>query len=212
MVKSSAGEEKGWFSDLLKRGTDIVLGAVGCTLLAPAMVFVGILVCLRLGTPILYRQTRLGLRGRSIQVLKFRSMTEQRDIEGKLLPDEERTTHLGRFVRRSRLDELPTFWLVITGDMSLVGPRPLPLSSYSDGTSYNWRLSVRPGFTGLAQVSGNTKLSATEKFAVDAYYIRHRGWICDLWILARTLQVVVCGERRAGRVIDRALAEWEQMA
>jgi lipopolysaccharide/colanic/teichoic acid biosynthesis glycosyltransferase len=141
------------------------------------------------------------LGGRSIDVLKFRTMTDDRDAFGQLLDDEHRTPKVGCFLRRTRLDELPSLLAVIKGDMSLVGPRPLPESSYPDGTTQIWRLSLPPGLTGLAQVSGNTLLTPLEKFAIDRHYIRTRSTGLDLLILARTLVTVVAGEKRDDALI-----------
>lgn len=176
-----------------------VLALIALVLLSPLMLVVALLVLASLGRPVLFRQLRSGKAGVPFRMVKFRTMRELYDAAGKLLPDELRTTGVGRFLRRSRLDELPELVNVITGDMNLVGPRPLlPETIAEMGEGGALRGAVRPGLTGLAQVSGNTLLRRDEKLALDTWYVRNRSWWLDWRIAFRTLAVVILGERRIG--------------
>lgn len=188
---------------MVKRALDVTLGLVGCIVFAPFMALIAILVWMTMGAPVIFSQDRLGLNGRSLRARKFRSMTIEHDAHGHLLSDEVRTTRLGAVLRRTRLDELPTFYDVLVGRLSMVGPRPLPAPSYSQGLDTR-RLAVKPGFTGLAQVSGNTQLSNSEKFALDMLYIDETRLSLDLRIILMTLVTVVRGERRNEALIGRA--------
>jgi sugar transferase EpsL len=149
-------------------------------------------VCMALGSPVLFRQQRPGRHGRPFILVKFRSMTDRYDRHGNSLPDSDRLSGFGRFLRATSLDELPELWNVLVGDMSLVGPRPL-LMEYLP--RYNARQSVRhqvkPGITGLAQVSGRNGLSWEKRFELDCYYVEHCSFSGDLRILARTFWQVV---------------------
>ncbi len=131
-------------------------------------------------------------------------MTNERDTNGDLLPDELRLTTFGKVLRRFRLDELPSFWHVITGDLALVGPRPLLWKAIDSHPLGRRRLSGKPGFTGLSQISGNTLLSEAEKFAVDCYYLEKRTTMLDLMILFNTIQVLFLGEKRDETLIRQA--------
>ena len=175
-----------------QRCLDIV-GSLGLLLaLSPVLAVVGLLVRLRLGRPVLFRQERAGLHGRPFLVLKFRSMNQDRDDTGRLLPDLQRITRLGRFLRRSSLDELPQLWNVLRGDMSLVGPRPLYVvyvPRYSP--EQRRRLDVRPGITGLAQVSGRISLQWPERLQLDVDYVDQLSFWLDCRILLRTVKKVL---------------------
>ena len=180
--------------DLLKRTVDVVGATVALVVLSPVLLGVAVLVRLRLGRPVLFRQRRPGRDARPFVLLKFRTMTDTRGADGAPLPDEQRLTALGRFLRRTSLDELPELLNVLRGDMSLVGPRPLleeyvPLYSPEQAR----RHEVRPGMTGWAQVNGRNALSWVDKFALDVWYVDHRSLRLDLEILARTLGHVVTG-------------------
>jgi FlaA1/EpsC-like NDP-sugar epimerase/dTDP-4-amino-4,6-dideoxygalactose transaminase/lipopolysaccharide/colanic/teichoic acid biosynthesis glycosyltransferase len=180
----------------LKRTIDVVAAALGLILALPILVVVAVLVRLRMGSPVLYRQSRLGLHARSFKLVKFRTMTDDRDSEGGLLPDSQRLTPLGCLLRSLSLDELPQLWNVLSGDMSLVGPRPLPVSYVRRYTPAEYRRhTVRPGLTGWAQVNGRNDLGWEERFAHDVWYVEHRSWWLDIRILART---VVTLARRTG--------------
>jgi lipopolysaccharide/colanic/teichoic acid biosynthesis glycosyltransferase len=178
-----------------KRALDLLGSLLLLALLAPLLAAIACLVRWKMGAPALFRQERAGLRGRPFHVLKFRSMNSQRDAAGRLLPDLQRITPLGRFLRRSSLDELPQLWNVVKGDMSLVGPRPLYVDyvpRYSP--SQRRRLEVRPGITGLAQVSGRITLGWTERLGLDVEYVDRACLALDLAILVRTLKKVLATE------------------
>lgn len=150
-----------------------------------------------LGRPLMFRQVRIGQGGRQILVPKYRTMSDARDAQGRLLPDALRQTRFSGIIRRLRLDELPQLDRIAAGDMALVGPRPLlPATIREFGALGDIRNSVRPGLTGWAQVSGNTRLSDAEKLALDLWYVAHRGPALDLRILRDTVGVALGGERR----------------
>ncbi len=178
-----------------KRLVDLVLVMPALMILAPVLVVLGLLVRWRLGSPVFFRQRRPGLRGRPFTLLKFRTMTEARDEEGQLLPDEQRLTRFGRFLRRTSLDELPELINVLKGDMSLVGPRPL-LMEYLERYTVEQarRHEVKPGITGWAQVNGRNALSWEEKFEFDVWYVDHVSLWLDLKILAMTVWQVLTGK------------------
>lgn len=176
----------------MKRIFDITVIMLGMPLLLPVLVVVALLVRIKLGSPILFRQARPGLGCRPFMMYKFRSMTNQMDAQGRLLPDAERLPPFGKFLRSTSLDELPELWNVLTGDMSLVGPRPLlieylPLYSPQQIRRHD----VMPGITGLAQVSGRNALSWGEKFALDLWYAENQSVWLDIKILILTLRKIV---------------------
>ena len=175
-----------------KRVFDIVAATGALLLLSPLMVVVAVLVGIRLGSPVLFRQERAGWFGSRFECLKFRTMTDARDASGRLLPDADRLTRLGRFLRSSSLDELPELINVIRGEMSLVGPRPL-LAKYLERYSPEQmrRHEVKPGITGWAQINGRNALSWDEKFALDVWYVDHRSFWLDLSILTKTVWQVI---------------------
>lgn len=165
-------------------------------LLLPVIGVVAVLVWMRLGAPVLFRQERGGFRGSIFRVRKFRSMLDARDAHGNLLGDAERLTPFGRFLRASSLDELPTLWHVVAGEMSLVGPRPLPaiyLPRYSPEQAR--RHDALPGVTGWAQVNGRNSISWEEKFRLDLWYVEHVSFWLDMKILFLTVGKVL---RRSG--------------
>ncbi len=176
-----------------KRFLDLTLCSTVLALFWPVLLLLFWLVRRKLGSPALFSQPRLGKDGRVFTLYKFRSMTEERDASGQLLPDSARLTRFGRFLRSSSLDELPELYNVLVGDMSLVGPRPL-LVRYKDRYSpEQWRRhEVLPGLTGLTQVSGRNLLSWEDKFRLDVYYVDHQSFWLDCSILFKTaLKVVV---------------------
>ncbi len=179
-----------------KRAIDLAASAAGLVVVSPILVLVALLIRARLGSPVLFRQTRPGLHGRPFTILKFRTMCDARDAAGDLLPDGERLPPLGRFLRSTSLDELPELWNVLRGDMSLVGPRPL-LTEYLPlySTEQARRHEVRPGITGWSQVNGRNALSWPERFALDVWYVDHASLLLDLRILWLTLLKTV---RREG--------------
>ena len=158
-----------------KRAMDVLLVLLAAPFLLPIGLATAFMVARRLGRPVLFVQVRSGLCGRSFRILKFRSMTDDRDAEGKLLPDEDRLPPFGRRLRSTSLDELPQLWNVLKGEMSLVGPRPL-LPQYNERYSnrQKLRLNMKPGITGLAQVSGRNALTWSERLELDAQLNRRR--------------------------------------
>lgn len=174
----------------------------------PVLVVVGLLVWADIGRPVLFRQIRSGLEGRPFEMIKFRTMSMERDNSGNLLPDDRRQKVLGRLLRRLRLDELPELLNVVRGEVAMVGPRPLlPETVAAMGDRGRRRGVVAPGLTGLAQVSGNTLLSDAEKIDLDLWYVAHRSAWLDLRILLRTPLMLLLGERRHQRRLATARAE-----
>lgn len=178
-----------------KRLLDLAIAVPLLILSSPVIAGVALLVRLKLGSPILFRQQRPGLHGRPFTIYKFRTMTAAHDGTGRPLPGEQRMTAFGNVLRRTSLDELPQLINVLQGDLSLVGPRPL-LMDYLDRYTPEQRRrhEVLPGITGLVQVSGRNRLSWEEKFALDIWYVDHCSAWLDLKILARTARVVLGGE------------------
>lgn len=180
--------------DALKRVIDVVGASTALVLLSPLLAVIALLVRVRMGTPVLFRQTRPGRGGRPFVMTKFRTMTDRRGADGELLPDADRLTALGKWLRRTSVDELPELLNVVQGDMSLVGPRPLLveyLPLYSDEQAR--RHEVRPGITGWAQVNGRNAVTWDEKFALDVWYVDHRSTRLDIEILAKTVTQVFSG-------------------
>lgn len=179
-----------------KRLLDVVVAGLALGVLAPLLAGLALAVWITMGRPVFFRQERPGFRGRPLRILKFRSMTDARDAQGHLLPDGQRLTRLGAFLRTTSLDELPELWNVLRGDMSLVGPRPL-LMRYLPYFRPRERLrfEVRPGITGLAQVSGRNCLGWDQRLELDAQYVENMSLGQDLRILWRTLVTVI---RREG--------------
>lgn len=184
-------------SDLtVKRILDLIFSILGLILLSPVIIVTAVLVRVKFGSPILFKQLRPGLNGVPFTLFKFRTMTESRNADGVLLSDSHRLTRFGRFLRSTSLDEFPELWNVVRGDMSLVGPRPLlveylPLYSITQAR----RHEVRPGVTGLAQVRGRNSLSWDEKFNLDVWYVDNQGFALDCAIIFWTFASVL---RRQG--------------
>jgi len=201
--------------EIVKRSIDLFVGILGMIALAPVAAVTAILIRRRLGSPVLFLQRRIGRHGREFHLVKFRTMTDERDISGELLPDENRLTSFGRTLRATSLDELPELWNVIKGDMSLVGPRPLPTKYLPRYTPTELRRhEVRPGITGWAQVNGRNQLGWDDRLASDVWYVDNRSLMTDLKVLARTVKVVLSrngissegeatmGELPADRVVE----------
>src|SRR6266496_4948585 len=172
----------------MKRVFDIIASGSALLLLSPVMLLLGILVRRRLGPQAIFRQSRPGREGRLFEMYKFRTMTDAQDTSGRLLPDAQRLTPFGRWLRATSLDELPELWNILRGDMSLVGPRPLLveyLPFYS--TEQAKRHDVRPGLTGWAQINGRNALSWDEKFRLDIWYVENRNLFLDLKIILLTV-------------------------
>jgi sugar transferase EpsL len=171
-----------------KRAFDLILTIPAIILLAPLFLILSIMVAILLGAPVLFRQQRPGLGGRPFWLLKFRTMTDARGADGVLLPDAERLTPFGRFLRATSLDELPELFNVVKGDMSLVGPRPL-LTQYLDRYTPEQarRHEVKPGITGWAQVNGRNAITWEEKFKLDVWYVDNWSLWLDIKIIAMTI-------------------------
>jgi sugar transferase EpsL len=175
-----------------KRFLDLTLSISALILCAPLFALVALLVRIKLGRPIFFRQERPGLRGRPFTLIKFRTMTDERDGQGNLRPDSERVTRLGLLLRSTSLDELPELINVIKGEMSLVGPRPLLLRYMPYFTEReSLRFEVLPGITGLAQINGRNESPWEERFAHDVWYVENQTLMLDVQILAHTLLKVV---------------------
>ena len=175
----------------MKRLFDTVLILLSLPLLLPVLIILAVLVRVNLGSPILFRQVRPGLAGKPFTMMKFRSMTDERDEQANLLPDSVRLTKFGRFLRSTSLDELLGLWSVLKGDMSLVGPRPLlvaylPLYSKEQARRHD----VRPGITGWAQVNGRNAISWEQKFEYDVWYVDNQSLFLDVKIIFLTLKKV----------------------
>ena len=180
---------------MLKRLFDLVFSVVALIFFLPAMLFIGWLIRRKLGSPILFRQVRPGIHGQPFEMVKFRTMRDVEDKSGQPLPDAERITPFGGFLRSTSLDELPELWNVLKGDMSLVGPRPLlmeylPLYSPEQAR----RHEVLPGITGWAQINGRNTLSWDEKFQLDVWYVDNRSIWLDIKILLLTAKKVLVRE------------------
>jgi sugar transferase EpsL len=180
---------------MTKRLFDFSASLAALLLLSPIFLLLAVLVRVKIGSPIFFTQTRPGLHGNAFTMIKFRTMTHARDADGALLPDAERLTRFGRFLRATSLDELPELWNVLEGDMSLVGPRPLlieylPLYSPEQAR----RHEVRPGITGWAQVNGRNAISWDEKFSLDLWYVDHQSLWLDLKIISLTIMKVLARE------------------
>ena len=179
-----------------KRIFDLALTVLALPLLLPLLAALALAVLIKLGSPVLFKQERLGLGGRAFFIKKFRTMTGKRDTEGNLLPDRERLTGLGRLLRAMSLDELPELINVLRGEMSLVGPRPLYAHYRDRYTPEQFRRhETLPGITGWAQVNGRNALTWEQKFEMDVWYVDHQSFWLDLKIIALTFSKIV---RREG--------------
>jgi lipopolysaccharide/colanic/teichoic acid biosynthesis glycosyltransferase len=175
---------------------DITGALCGLVVLSPLLLTVAFLVKKKLGSPVIFKQERAGYSGKPFTIYKFRTMTDERDEEGNLLPDEKRLTKFGAFLRSTSIDELPELYNVLKGDMSLVGPRPLHVRYIERYTPQQARrLEIRPGITGWAQVNGRNALSWEDRFKMDVWYVEHKSLVVDIRILLHTLLKVL---RREG--------------
>lgn len=180
------------YDPITKRLFDVGAASLGLVLLSPLLLALAIAVRSRLGGPVLFTQTRPGRHGEPFKIYKFRTMRDDRDASGNLLPDENRMTKFGNFLRSSSLDELPELWNVVVGDMSLVGPRPLIMAYLDRYTPEQAKRNLmRPGITGLAQVSGRNAISWEERFALDVHYVENWSFGLDLKILFMTVAKVL---------------------
>jgi len=176
---------------MMKRPLDITVAFFGLLALSPLLLLLMLLIRSKLGSPVLFNQVRPGKLGEPFRIFKFRSMTDERDAKGNLLPDEQRLSAFGHFLRSASLDELPALWNVLKGDMSLVGPRPLLMDYLPLYTPQQYRRhAVRPGITGWAQVNGRNAISWEQKFTYDVWYVDNRSFWLDMKILWMTVTKV----------------------
>lgn len=183
---------KGAYKDYVKRLLDIICSGLGLIISSPIFLVVAILVRIKLGTPIIYKQERPGRNEKNFFLYKFRSMTDKKDSNGNLLPDEKRLTTFGRKLRSTSLDELPELWNIFKGDMTIVGPRPLLveyLPYYTEEEAH--RHDIRPGLTGWAQVNGRNVTLWDERLQQDLYYIEHCSFLFDCKIILMTISKVI---------------------
>jgi len=192
--------------DLLKRILDILLSIIGLVILSPVLLITALLISYKLGVPVFFTQIRPGLHGKPFKIIKFRTMTNSRDVNGELQPNEKRQTKFGNYLRASSIDELPELINVLKGEMSLVGPRPLLMEYLPRYNSFQKRRhEVRPGITGWAQINGRNAISWEEKFKYDVWYVDNRNFFLDIKILWKTLLKVL---RREG--IKAGDGRWTQ--
>ncbi len=186
-------KKRNWiYRKYIKRILDFVLSLTAVVVLSPVLFITAVLVRVKLGKPVIFRQERPGQNEKIFKLYKFRTMTDAKDEKGELLPDEARLTKFGKTLRSTSLDELPELWNIVRGDMSIVGPRPLLvryLPLYNEKQKH--RHDVRPGFTGLAQVHGRNSISWEEKFDWDVKYVNHVTFLTDVKIILDTVGIVL---------------------
>lgn len=183
------------YRNYIKRIIDLILSFMAIIVLSPVLLIVAILVRTKLGSPVIFKQKRPGMNEKIFTLYKFRTMTDETDEQGNLLPDEVRLTKFGKLLRSTSLDELPELFNILKGDMAIVGPRPLLvryLPRYNEHQKK--RHNVRPGFTGYAQVNGRNSISWEEKFDFDVYYVEHVSFLLDVKIIFKTIKVVFARE------------------
>lgn len=184
----------------VKRFLDIIIAIIGLIISSPIMFIIGILIKIESPGPVLYKQVRVGLHGNYFNVIKLRSMKVDAENNGAQWAekDDPRVTKIGKFIRRTRIDELPQLWNVLVGDMSLIGPRPerpmFTAQFNEEIPGFVKRLKVRPGITGWAQVNGGYDITPKEKFVLDCYYIDNLSFLLDLKIFLKTIKVVLTGD------------------
>lgn len=188
--KAMEGEHvlHGPYEAVIKRLADCILSGTALVVLSPVLLITALLVCIKLGRPVIFCQERPGKDEEIFRLYKFRTMTDEKDDKGELLPDEMRLTSFGKFLRSTSLDELPELWNIVKGDMSIVGPRPL-LKEYIPyyTEKQHHRHDVRPGLTGYAQVHGRNTLNWEEKFELDVQYVNHISFLGDMKIILETI-------------------------
>lgn len=177
-----------FYTKFIKRFLDILISLIAIVILSPVLIFVALLVRIKLGSPVIFKQARPGMNGKEFEMMKFRSMTNEKDEFGQLMPDEKRLTRFGRSLRKTSLDELPELFNILRGDMSIVGPRPLLvryLPYYTD--TEQKRHLVRPGLTGLSQVNGRNNLNWDRRLYLDSFYVEHLSLWMDFKIILKTI-------------------------
>ena len=188
--------KKGFYEKYIKRPQDFCCALAAIIVLSPIMAVTAVLVRVKLGSPVIFKQERPGLHGKIFTLYKFRTMTDEKDKNGKLLPDEVRLTKFGKMLRSTSLDELPELINMLKGDMAVVGPRPLLVKYLPLYNEYQARRhEVRPGFTGYAQVNGRNAITWEDKFEKDVFYVDHITFLGDWKIIFQTLKTVI---RREG--------------
>lgn len=183
------------YAKYIKRWLDFILSLLAIIILSPILLIVALLVRIKLGSPVIFKQKRPGLHEKIFTLYKFRTMTDEKDKDGNLLPDDQRLTKFGKLLRSTSLDEIPELFNILKGDMSIVGPRPLLvkyLPLYNEQQKH--RHDVRPGFTGWAQCNGRNAISWEEKFDLDIYYVKHVSFRLDLSIIFKTIKIVFLRE------------------
>lgn len=192
LLSGNIKDEMKLYRDFFKRGIDLVASGIGLLVLSPFLLVITVwLHFANKGAGAFFLQERPGKDGKIFKICKFKSMTDERDANGELLPNEQRITKVGRFIRNTSIDELPQLWNVFKGDMSLIGPRPLPvryLQLYSERQAH--RHDVRPGISGWAQVNGRNNITWGQKFEYDIYYVENVSFAFDLKIIAKTVHKV----------------------
>lgn len=184
--------KQGFYEKYIKRPMDFFCALAALIVLSPVLLIVAILVRVKLGSPVIFCQERPGLNEKIFKLYKFRTMSDAKDAEGNLLPDEQRLGRFGKLLRSTSLDELPELWNILRGDMAVVGPRPLLVRYLDRYNSHQARRhEVRPGFTGLAQVNGRNAISWEEKFDWDVKYVDHISFLGDWKIIIETVRVVL---------------------
>ena len=177
---------------MVKRLLDFLVSVTAGLILSPVIIVTALLVRFKLGSPVLFQQVRPGKEGKPFKMIKFRSMLDAEDLEGNVLPDEQRLTRFGKFLRSTSLDELPGLWNVLTGDMSLVGPRPLLMEYLPLYSKEQFRRhECKPGITGWAQVNGRNAISWEQKFELDVWYVDNQSFWLDIRILFMTVKKVL---------------------
>ncbi len=195
------------YAKYIKRILDFIISLIALIVLSPVLLVVAILVRIKLGSPIIFKQQRPGKDEKIFTLYKFRTMTDKRDENGNLLSNDQRLTEFGDFLRKTSLDELPEIFLILTGKMSLIGPRPLHveyLQYYNE--EQRKRHNVRPGLTGWAQVNGRNSITWTEKFKLDVYYVENVSFLLDLKIIFLTIKQVICRKdiySKEGNFVER---------
>lgn len=201
--------KKGVYERFIKRPQDFLCALLAIIVLSPVMLVVAILVRTKLGSPVIFKQERPGLNGKIFKLYKFRSMTDKRDANGELLPDEDRLPQFGKVLRSTSLDELPELFNILKGDMAVVGPRPLLVKYLPLYNSFQARRhEVRPGFTGFAQVHGRNGISWEDKFAMDVEYVDSVSFLGDWKIIFQTIKIVL---KREGISSDTSVTMEEFM-
>lgn len=187
-----SGHKKGFYERFIKRPQDFLCALVGIIVLSPVMLITAVLVRTKLGSPVIFKQERPGLNGKVFMLYKFRTMTDKKDENGNLLPDEIRLTGFGKKLRSTSLDELPELFNILKGDMAVVGPRPLLVRYLPRYNAHQARRhEVRPGFTGYAQVNGRNSITWEDKFDKDVYYVDHVTFLGDWKIVFQTVGTVL---------------------